>query len=101
MELKTKLKIIYSILKEFSEGNNSIHQETYGIEYNEFLSILEFTQEEGLIKGAKFAHTKTEPTVGWWDNAKVTMKGIQYLEENSTKVKVYKTLKEVRDWLPL
>lgn len=101
MELKIKLKIIYSILKEFSEGNKAIDQETYDINYNEFLSILEFMVNEGLVRNVVFAHSKGEPSVGWWDNAEVTMKGLHYLQENSSKVKIYKTLKEVREWLPL
>lgn len=101
MNVKLKLKIVYSILKEFSEGNMNINHENYDIEYGEFITILEFMQNEELIRGASFAHTKTEPTIGWWDDAEVTMKGLEYLNNNSTLAKGYKTIKEIRDWLKL
>lgn len=101
MELKTKLKIMYSILKEFSDGNRAIDQETYGIEYIEFIGILEFIQSEELIRGFKATKYVNGTQIGWWDKAEVTMKGIQYLDENSKLAKGYKTFKEIRDWLPL
>lgn len=101
MELKTKLKIMYSILKEFGDGNKAINQETYGIEYTEFLSILSFMESEGLIKGVKVTNYVNGHQLGWWDNAEVTMDGIKYLNDNSVLAKGYKTIKEIRDWLPL
>ncbi len=101
MEVNKKLKIAYSILKEFSEGNKKINQETYGIEYHEFLDILKFIQDEGFIRNVTFANKNNRPAIGWWENAEITMKGINYLQENSKLSKGYKTIKEIRDWLPL
>ncbi|HFQ6533931.1 YjcQ family protein [Clostridioides difficile] len=101
MELKIKLKIIYSVLKELSEGNRAIDEKIYGIEFIEFIDILGFLQNEGLIRNFKTTKYINGTQIGWWDKAEVTMKGIQYLEENSTLAKNYKKIKEVRDWLPL
>lgn len=101
MELKTKVKIIYSVLKEFGDGNKAIDQETYGIEYTEFLGILSFMESEGLIKGVEITTYIHGHQAGCWDNAEVTMEGIKYLKENSALAKGYKTIKEIRDWLRL
>lgn len=101
MEQKTKLKIAYSILKEFSDENRTINHEIYGIENTEFLGILSFLQKEELIRGIKVTKYVNGHQIGCWDNAEVTMKGIKYLEENSILAKGYKTIKEIRDWLPL
>ncbi|MDB0439345.1 head protein [Clostridioides difficile] len=101
MELKIRLKIIYSVLRELSEGNRAIDEKIYGIEFIEFIDILGFLQNEGLIRNFKTTKYINGTQIGWWDKAEVTMKGIQYLEENSTLAKNYKKIKEVRDWLPL
>lgn len=101
MEQKTKLKIAYSILKEFSDDNKTIDHKTYGIENTEFLSILSLLEREELIIGIKVSKYVNGHQIGCWDNAEVTLKGIKYLEENSKLAKGYKTIKEIRDWLPL
>ncbi|MDV9763969.1 YjcQ family protein, partial [Clostridioides difficile] len=92
MELKIKLKIIYSVLKELSEGNRAIDEKIYGIEFIEFIDILGFLQNEGLIRNFKTTKYINGTQIGWWDKAEVTMKGIQYLEENSTLAKNYKKI---------
>lgn len=33
-------------------------------------------------------------------DAKITMDGVEYLENNSTMKKVYETLKEAENWIP-
>lgn len=101
MEQKKKSKIMYSILREFSEENRSINAKTYGIEFKEFASILNFLQEEGLVRNIKFDRIHGIPSVAVYENAEVTLKGLEYLSNNSTLAKGYKTIKEIRDWLPL
>ncbi len=34
------------------------------------------------------------------DRAKVTFEGLKYLHENSTLMKTYKGLKEIKSWIP-
>jgi len=101
MEQKKKSKIMYSILREFSEENRTINAETYGIEFKEFASILNFLKEEGLVRNIDFAKGGGAILVAFYENAEVTMKGLEYLKENSSIAKGYKTIKEIRDWLPL
>ena len=60
--------------------------------FNETLAMM---LDEGLIKGA----THAGPII-FLDSAKLTVKGLEYLHENSAVMKTYKGLKELRDWLP-
>lgn len=101
MSSKKKLKIIYSILKEFSEDNTAIKADTYGIEFKEFASLLNFIKEEGLARNIDLCTGGGEFLVAIYENAEITMKGLNYLKENSSLAKGYKTIKEIRDWLPL
>lgn len=100
MELNIKLKIMYSILKEFSEGN-TVNATTYGIEVIDFYKIMNILQDEGLIKGFKCLVKNNIPFACDLRNVEVTMKGIKYLSDNSKISKGYKTIKEIRSWLPL
>lgn len=100
MESNKKLKIMYSILKEFSEGN-TVNATDYGIETIEFYKIMNALQDEGLIKGFKPLIVNQIPLACILDNVEVTMKGLQYLSENSKFAKGYKTFKEIKSWLTL
>lgn len=96
-----KRKIIYSILTEINKGEVEPKAEDYGLDTEEFGNIVEMIQDEKLIKGAVFSHAKGKILITFLNTAKVTMKGMDYLEENSTWGKTYKGLKEIREWLPL
>lgn len=97
MKPKIKLKIMYSILKEFSEGN-TVNATDYEIETIKFYKIMNELQDEGLIKGficnVKLLACDLK-------NVEVTMKGLKYLSDNSNFSKGYKTIKEIKSWLPL
>lgn len=97
-----KRKLIYSILREIELGNEPKHTD-YGIELEEFGSVVEMIQSEGLIVGAKIqrAGKGSKIVYAFTHQAKITMKGLNYLEENSKMSKLYKGLKEVRDWIKL
>ena len=60
--------------------------------FNETLAMM---LDEGLIKGA----THAGPIL-FLDSTKLTVKGLEYIHENSAVMKTYKGLKELRDWLP-
>ncbi|MFR3071865.1 MAG: YjcQ family protein [Paeniclostridium sp.] len=100
MKSKITLKIMYSILKEFSEGN-TVNATDYGIETIEFCKIMNSLQDEGLIKGFKPLIVNQMPLACDFDNVEVTMKGLKYLSDNSNFSKGYKTIKEIKSWLPL
>lgn len=93
-----QLKVVISVLKEVSEGNMPT-AENYGISDKEFWDILDAMQDDDLIKGARFSRGK-EILIAYTDGVKITIKGMEYLNRNSTLVKTYKGLKEIREWLP-
>lgn len=96
-------KIIYSILKEIKNGNDSIKSTDYGISKDELGDIVEMMLNEDLIRNANVIRGGIGSHVHavFFVHCKITLKGIDYLEENSVLSKTYKGLKEVREWLPL
>jgi acyl CoA:acetate/3-ketoacid CoA transferase alpha subunit len=96
-----KKKIIYSILKEIEKGDSEPRAGDYEINQNEFGNLIDLMQNDGLIIGA----TVTRGGMGhnvqivFLNTAKITMRGLDYLEENSTFAKTYRGLKEIKSWL--
>lgn len=94
-------KIIYSILKEILEGDSIPTAEDYNITKQQFLEIINLMKNEGYLNPKKvsffidggFCIMKSIDTI--------TMKGIDFLEDNNKWSKVYKGIKEFRDFLPI
>lgn len=99
MASKDKLKIMLSFMRELNDGNIA-KPEDYDIEKNEFYDIIDACQDEGLIKGVKFSRGGHGIIIAYLENAKLTVKGMEYLHENSKAMQTYKGLKEIREWLP-
>ncbi|MGN9165847.1 YjcQ family protein [Tissierellaceae bacterium HCP3S3_D8] len=89
-----KRKIIYSVLTEINKGAADLKAVDYGLSEETFGDIVETIQDEGLIKGATFFKSKGKILITFLNAAKVTIKGIDYLEENSVLSKIDKDLKE-------
>ena len=89
-----KLKVMLSFMREISDGNIPKAAD-YGISNEELWDVVDACQDEGLIKGATHAGS-----VLFLDATKLTVKGLEYLNENSVAMKTYKGLKELKDWLP-
>lgn len=95
-----KLKVMLSFMRELNDGNIPTYSD-YGLEKAEFYDIVEACQDEGLIKGAKFSRGKgNEILIAFLENTKLTVKGMEYLDEHSVAMKAYRGLKALRDWLP-
>lgn len=95
-----QLKIVVSILKEISEGNIP-KADDYGVENQVYYDILDAMQDDGLIKNVSFSKGSGKKVlIAFTENVKITIHGMEYLNNNSTLVKTYKGLKEVREWLP-
>lgn len=94
-----QLKVVLSILREVQEGNipNAVD---YGIENEMYFNIIEAMQDKKLIKGVTFSRSAGKLSIIFMNDCKITIDGMQYLQDNSTLVKTYKGLKEVREWLP-
>ena len=73
----------------------------YEIENEEYYNILEACQDEGYIKNVRIKYW-AQGHILWAtiEDARLTVKGMEYLHENSTAMKTYKGLKEIREWLP-
>lgn len=89
-----KLKVMLSFMREINDGKIP-NPSDYEISAMELWNIVEACQDEGLIKGATHA-----ANVLYLDGTKLTVKGMEYLHENSDLMKTYKGLKELRDWIP-
>lgn len=93
-------KIIYSILKELEQGNEPKRSD-YELNDEQWGEIAVLIKDEGYAKNIMVLYAdNTVYNVGY-HSAKITMKGIEFLEENSTLSKTYKGIKEIRDWLKL
>lgn len=96
-----KLKVMLSFMREIND-NNIPTAGDYELEHAEFYNILDMCQDEGLIKGAIFARggRGNKIIMAYLDNVTLTVKGLEYLHQNSGAMQTYRGLKEIREWLP-
>lgn len=87
-------KIIYSILKEVQAGNEPKASD-FDISQGEFADIAQIIKDENLLSNVAIAGGR----IVWLNASKITMDGLDYLEQNSPLAKTYRGLKEVREWL--
>lgn len=94
-----KLKVMLSFMREINDGNMPTHSD-YELEEVEFYDIVDACQDNGLIKGVKFWRDKNKKIVKMdLENVKLTVNGMEYLNEHSGDMKTYKGLKELSDWI--
>lgn len=99
-KVKDQFKIVFSIVKEISEGSIP-KAEDYGISNEKFVDLLELTQDAGFIKNVTVLRDGRGNLYSLRsDRAKVTFEGLKYLHDNSALMKTYKGLKEVKNWIP-
>lgn len=96
-------KVIFSLLKEIKENESEPKAKDYGLQISEFGDIVDMMLDEKLITGAGVSRggRGNVALVVFLSGTRITLKGLEYLEENSAWAKTYKGLKEVRDWLPI
>lgn len=98
-------RVIYIILKELYEHKKDgtrtpkedISAERLQINEAYWLSIIAELLENGYITGVKIRETKTGRAISGLDEIDVTLKGIEYLQENSMMKKVFNALKDIKD----
>ena len=94
-------KIIYSILKEITKGDFVPDASNYEINEDDFVKIIELMIDEGYLN-RKYARVTILDSVEIENTPNtVTMKGINFLEENSTWNKFYKGIKEFKSFLTI
>jgi hypothetical protein len=102
-------KVIYKILKRLEEAMDeddfnfkSINHEAMEISKMRWNRIIEMMISNNLIDGAKFIKADDNPFYSFYaGDIHITLKGLQYLEENSIMAKVAKTLKGIKDMTPM
>lgn len=102
-------KIIYRILKYLEEhlgeenlDIDKISHEQLGISFLRWEALLRMMQEEGYIKGLLYAQTMSDssPHVVTPIRPKITIKGLEYLTENTLMKKAENALKKIKELVP-
>ena len=101
-------KIVYLILSELytamKEGREVdfrvISKDYFNIPESYLLEIWASILERGYTKGYSVREVGKNVYISGLQNAKITMEGVEYLENNSTMKKVYETIKEAKSWIP-
>lgn len=95
-----KLKVMLSFMREINDGNIP-NSKDYDMTDEEFGSIIEVCQDEGLIKRAGITRDGSGKVYALiLSHTLLTVKGMEYLHEHSKVMQTYKGLKEIREWLP-
>ena len=94
-------KIIYSILKEILDGDSIPTALDYEISKEQFYEIINLMKNENYLNPKSVLFTiggsvRIEKRIDT-----VTMKGIEFLEQNNSWSKLYKGIKEFRNFLPI
>lgn len=102
-------KAIYGILKTLDRykgdedfDTNSVSADTLNIPYKDWEQIIIELQRNGYIDGVTFSQTMGDkfPHVAEPICPRITMKGMEYLANNTMMKKVANTLKGIKDIIP-
>ena len=101
------LKAIYKILKYLREAMNYeeadidfISANALGISENLWISIVEMLTRSGYITGIEVKYGAQGDRVLSISNLRITLKGIEYLEENSLMRRAANIAKGIKDIIP-
>lgn len=93
--MSDEFKIIYQLLLYLREAMRYIQPddvklqyEFYGIPREQFEKIFALLVEDGYIAGVKVVRSETGTYIAGRNNARITLKGLEYLEENSVMKEV-------------
>ncbi len=97
-------KCIYKILRALEKAMDYPEFELSQIDYNKleiskerWARYLEMMADIGYIKGIRVYKDTTGETVVDNDDIRITLKGLEYLTENSIMQRIYKTTKGIKD----
>ncbi len=101
------IKIIYQILQALEEAMDyetfdvrRISEERFGISRPRLLSILKMMKDRGLIEGIYFEEDASGNLYPSISRIRITLSGIEYMEENTAMKRMAKTLKGIKDAIP-
>lgn len=98
------LKVVYKVLAEVDKQMDNIDfDESFiknlKVSNNRINKIIESLVEDGYLTGIKISKSKTGNIV-MFINPRLTIKGMEFLQENSTMQKIKNGLKDVKDMTP-
>lgn len=102
-------KIIYRIMRYLEEhlgdtefDEDAISHERFGISRLRWEAILQMMQEEGYIRGLVYRQSLSDAVPRLSDPImpRITIKGLEYLEENSLMKKAGEAVKAVKEFIP-
>lgn len=98
--------IIYKILSTLEKAMDVeefdislISPENLNISQNRWNRYIEMLYDSGYIKGIEVTRSIAGTTVKY-NNMKITLKGLEYLSDNSFMKKAYKAIKGIADIVP-
>ncbi|NLL22000.1 MAG: hypothetical protein GX263_09730 [Firmicutes bacterium] len=95
--MRTK-KLLYAFLKEVEKSKGkgfTLTNQDFGISEEEYYDIIRLAHREGFIINVFYADNIPYD----YSLIELTMKGIEFIEQNSGWAKLYNGLKEIRDWI--
>ena len=101
MNPKEVKKIIFSILKELTDGDHIPTATSYELTNEQFVEIIKLMKNEKYLNPQRvriniLGSAEIDKAIDT-----VTIKGYNFLEENSKLSKFYKGLKEIKDFIKL
>ena len=98
------MKVVYKVLAEVDKQMDNIDFDESFIKNlkvsdNRINKIIESLVEDGYLTGIKISKPKTGNIV-MFINPRLTIKGMEFLQENSTMQKIKNGLKDVKDITP-
>ena len=103
------MRLIYKILKRLEQAMDEeefswreISHEILDITEARWTRLIQMMMEDGLIDGFDVSHYcgRTMPGIKALD-PRVTLRGLEFLSENSAMIKLHRIAKGVRDVIPL
>lgn len=100
-------KAVYKILTTLEKAMDypefdieQIGSEALGVSAERWGRYVEMMADVGYIKGASVSRSITGDTIINGKNIRITLKGLEYLQENSIMQKLYRTAKGIADIVP-
>lgn len=100
-------KAVYKILTALEKAMDlpefdivQVGPETLGVSTERWGRYLEMMQDVGYIKGAEIKRDILGETVICTKNIRITLKGLEYLQENSIMRKIYNAAKGISEFIP-
>ena len=100
-------KAVYKILSTLEKAMDlpefdisAINYKTLGVSKERWSRYIEMMVDVGYIKGVRVGTIITGETIVECDNIRITLKGLEYLQENSIMKKIYNAAKGIKEITP-